>query len=441
MQIQLDQREYSRYTSGRDVVTATISGATPNDSIEVALVREDGYGDVAKVAATTNGSGAATVAIPLAAAAQDGINYARQGRYHVDARGTTSGRSGSVPISVITVDEWRRAELFGVTLHAEEILMPVRQPRTVTGVRVEYIDNGMLKGRGALAYVHTANTLSWRGGPAETIVGSDVQTLRLLTPEEDAYIEVEVTPAALPGADAAETLLIDNWRMTDDDLRRYLWQAYDAVQQQLQIRLEPTITTTRADMVAYYDELVDAQPLERNKNRTIFLRSPAARPLLRVIALKGFYVNQEAILIPREWITTEEKAAIIELVPISGAALISPAAAVWGWNLNALQLGREVQDFWNFAVVAGLRTLDGGRYSIREAIGKYAAMRALTDLSLGASGGRTSRSASREGISESWSWHGQGAFGEKIAAYQDWLNTTMPKLKTYYGGVNVVTLG
>jgi len=267
--------------------------------------------------------------------------------------------------------------------------------------------------------------------------------LQLLTPEGDAYLEVEVDPFNLPTADTAESLMIDNWRLSDADLRRYLWQAYDWTQQQLRLRLETTITTSDPTTYdGYFDEAAEAIGFQRGMYRTIELGGPRTKPLRKVISLAGYYVALRALAIPDEWITFDERSATIELQPIAGTAGINQLAPTLGLFpfMGAGRLGREVTDFWHFTVVAGLRSLDGDRYSLRELIAKKAAMSVLTDLSLGATGGRTSRSAQREGVSESWSYSGQGAYAEKIQQYSEWLKLYLPKLRQYFGGLEVVVL-
>jgi hypothetical protein len=453
--IRTNKREYSKYTPGLDMVDLTVTGATIGTDYGIALVRDDGFGDVI-VHLETAADERFDLLLDLRgdvvfegelAATREGINYVRQGIYHAEIRdvaGALLARSNSFPISVITVEEFKRSYLFGVPLYAEEVMTVVNQPRTLAGVSVGYVDPAMLKGPGALAFVADDRTFTWRGGPLVAVVGEEVQALQLLTPEGDAYVEIEVDPFLLPAVDTSESLLIDNWRMADADVRRYLWQAYEWVQQQLHMRLETTITTTDpTGLGGYYDETAEAIGYSRGQSRTIEIGGPKTRPLRKVESLAGYYVATKTLEIPAEWITFEERGGTIELLPISGSAIVGQVAPVWS---NLLPYGgaragrREMQDFWHFRVVAGLRTLEGERYSIREAIAKRAALAVLGDLSLGATAGRTSRSSQREGVSESWSYGGQGAYGEKIMAYSDWLKISIPKIRQYFMGIEVVVL-
>lgn len=450
--IRANKREYSKYDPDLAWVDLTATGVTVATVYQFALVREDGFGDVILLIDSPQAD-PYTLRMPLfggdvefpgeLSATRAGINYVRQGMYHLEVRddlGVLLARSASFPISVIPLEEFRRSYLFGVPLYAEEVMMVAAQPRSLTGARVTYVDPAMLKGPGMLDFVVDDGTLSWRGGPVGTIVGDEVQLARLLTPEGDAYLEVEVDPFVLPIADTTESLLIDNWRMTDTDLRRYLWHAYEWVQQQLQLRLETTITTTDPTTYAgYYDETAEAIGLERNRYRSIDIGSPRTKPLRKVVSLAGFYVDSPTLVIPDTWITVEERGAMIELIPLAGSVTVGQNAPIM-YPYGASRDLREIQDFWHFTVIAGLRTLEGERYSIREAIGKKAALDLLTDLSLAASAGRMSRSASREGVSESWGYSGQGAYGEKTVAYAEWLKISIPKLRQYFNGLNVVVL-
>lgn len=452
--VRVNRSEFCKYEPPLDVIGVTVASSPdplPAD-LRVALVRP-GFGDVIVRAVAGGGPSAnaplqlngtiANAEIGERAATHEGINYVRRGVYYVELRdgatGETLGRSGNFPIVVMTLDHFKGTYLFGVPLYAEHMLMPVRQPRQITGAAVRYVDPAMLKGAGQLSYTNAGQLLSWRGGPAEAVdPAGGIQALQLLTPEQDAYLEVEVDPAALPTADTSEALLIDNWRMGDHELRRYLDNAYDQIEQALQCSLEARIVTTDPEIVAFYDEAAAPVERERQAYNAVGLASRHARPLRKVLSLTGHIAGRQVTTIPPEWMVINSKAAVVDLVPTAGAPTLTTIELLgYAGGPAVNRLARVLPGFWHYTVVAGLPSLDGDRFSIREAIAKQAALDALTDLSLAATGGRTSRSAQRDGVSESWSYGGQGAYGEKIGAYRDWLGATLPKMRQFFVGFTV----
>lgn len=440
MKVKTNQREYSKYDPALRNLVVTVIDPVVGEDITVALVRADGFGDVATATIRTDVNiDSMTCSFDLAAPSSDGINYIVQGQYSVEARTSDwTVHSQPFPISIIPVAHFKQRYLFGLPLHTEFVLMPVQQPR-VLGGQITYVHPGMMKEPGVLAYDATAQTISWNGGPAVPV--EDGETMLLFTPEADSYLEYEPDLDALPGSDATELIVIDGWRLRDNDLRRYLSDAYAQVQQQIQVRLEATIVTTDPDYEDYRDIREERLAWERGHTRTIQLVTPAARPLLKVIKLTGFYSDQQVFRVPGNWLTVDETAAIIELLPTSGTPLIMTpmGSSIFGASATPVY-GRRVPSFWDYTIVSGLRTLDDDGYSIREAIAKTAALNVLTDLSQAASGGRTSFSAQREGVSDSWNFSGEGVYAEKIKQYGDWLKEEMRNLRDYFAGINVVEL-
>jgi hypothetical protein len=443
MRIKLHAREYSRY-AGMHQIGATLYEATPAQTCEIALTRLDGYGDIA-VQTITPPTESAPITFDLrdlTTHLDPDLNWARQGDYAIVAREPEGGpelaRSRSFAVRTVPISELKHTYLMGLPLHVEAVLAPVAQPKAITGVAITYVDPGMLKGPGVLVYQSEPRALSWRGGPLVQVDGDDLQTLTLLTPEGDAYVQIEVDPDLLPDSSMPETLIIDNWRLTDERLMEYLARAYGTIQTRLQLQLETAIITTDPAAGLYYDQIADARIYESGKMTTIPLETPLARPLQRVITIEGWHAGQHVLSLPDEWITINERSAIITLVPTTGSALLQTHAGTYLYGL--LRQRRFIADFWHFRVVSGLRALDGDYTPIREAIGIQAALSALQDLSLAATTGRTSRSASREGVSENWSYSPQGAYSEKIGYYQQWLDTNLPRLRQRFAGPNIVVL-
>lgn len=445
MKISTNGTDFSRYEHDRRTLELRLRELTVGAAFTLELTREDSARVILASGTITPTATEDAYTFDLGAKAADGICYVNRGRYVVIARdedGVEVARSRSIYVLPITPQNLIDTYLFGVPLHAEDVLMAVRQP-WMGGVGIRYIDPYMLRGPGGLVYTHTGRTFTWRGGAAVPVVGDDIQLLRLLTPTQDAYLEIEVDPDMLPGANATNELLIDNLRMSHDRIREEIFDAADHATSDLHLTIEPTIVSSDADDgLGPYDFLGEALPREPNQQRTIQFPGSFGRPLLRVVRLEGWYANQKALTIPQDWITVERKAGMVTFVPITGSALLQTTGfgAIWGLNIGRIGGNSYLPNFWHYRIVAGLESLDGAKHSIRELIAKRAALKILENLSLGASAGRTNRSAQRDGVSENWSYGGQGAYGEKITAYREWLDREIPRARQYHGGMEVIVL-
>lgn len=444
--IQTDRHRYSRYEPDAQTITVALAGLTAGDAVTLNLVRQDGYGVVQTTTITPTGS-TATATFDLTRPDTDGINYHRRGLYRVQAtQNALLALSRPIRLDVLPLDVWRRSYLFGIPLWTERMLQAVAQPQLVSGVTVRYVDPAHLKGPFALAWDATARTLRWANGPTVVVPQSDddavdAATVALLTADGDAYIECALDVAALPGVNASETLLIDAWRLRDADLSRYLDQATDWVQQKLHIQIEPSIITTDAATYAgHFDIAIGPQMYERGNLRYIPLMDGHAKPLLKVISLAGYYNDQKALDVPLDWVQIDRIGAALELVPLTGMPLaLTPIFG--GYGMPVLNASRTVAGFWHYTVVAGMTTLTGDGQGIRDAIAIRAALRVLQDLSLAMSGGRVATQVSRDGIADSISYGGQGAYAEKITQYTQWLEQELPRIQhSLFGFADLVVL-
>ncbi len=453
MKLRVNRRDYSKYEPGRDSITVTLSEYAAATPITVRLVREDGYGDVIRTTITPAGA-THTLLLSLNtspdviatgdrwAVDDNGINWIRQGRYHVEATILSETvKSPPLTIDVIPVDIFKQSYLFGVSLYAEDVFVVVEQPKALTGVTVGYIDNGLYKGVWTLVYTvaGAAKSLALQneygiGTAVPITAGDELQTARLLSFEQDGYIEIEVDPLLLPGATASETILIDNWRLRDTDLRRYLWDAYKWVEGQLQIKLETCRFTSLPVEGEYYDEIVPSRHVGRGEISSVAIPSQHAMPLRLVESLTGHLSREPGLTIPAQWIRIHEKSAHIDLVPVETAVLLSAPTASMITTGGLLSQQRRIPNFWHYTGVSGLRNLDQARANIREAIQKKAALELLTDLSVGAGGGRSSASVQRDGISDSRSYGQNGVYSEKTQGYAAWLDANIPILKNQHRG-------
>lgn len=174
IEVSVDRDEYSRYESGKETITATvtITGGAPYsaEEITVDLIKARRSRDA--VVATTTLSFTNT-ADPQSATAtfylpdvvdQDLINLVRHGKYFVKATSVTDedvyAESGDFHVSVVTVDRLKNDFLFGLDLSATEIKEPKFQPQSITGVTVEEVSRSHPSGVGELNYVYHEDHIS-----------------------------------------------------------------------------------------------------------------------------------------------------------------------------------------------------------------------------------------------------------------------------------------
>lgn len=188
IEISVDAEEYSKYETGRNTITATltVSGGAPyaSDQIFVDLVKARRSRDA--VVATTTATFTNT-ADPQATVVefylpdivdQDLISLIRHGKYFVKATSVDdeniTASTDDFDISIVTVERLKTDFLFGLDLSATEIREPKFQPQEITGVTIEELSKTHPLGVGNLGYVYneddTADATASIGTGADGVV-------------------------------------------------------------------------------------------------------------------------------------------------------------------------------------------------------------------------------------------------------------------------------
>jgi hypothetical protein len=97
------------------------------------------------------------------------------------------------------------ASLGGAKSSAQPVSQTAAAPTNVTGVAINYAA-GNAHGNGSLAYTHSTTSLTWAssGNGAATPVDVSADGNYLLEDDAGGYLEITVTAASLPGADASD---------------------------------------------------------------------------------------------------------------------------------------------------------------------------------------------------------------------------------------------
>lgn len=302
-------------------------------------------------------------------------------------------------------------------------------------------------------------TLAWAGGPAVTISGNGTYILQagLTGPlarcegaSSDAYICVKIAAALLPTASAVESLFVEQEKIDDDVLARYLDQAIAWVENDfLQVYIEPTnVVTDRDPTTIQYAAGVNAPTPIFTDTDFDFLVSPLTyfvpktqnwvgiqtpyKQVLRVDSLYGAIANTRVIDIDLEWIEVSQQGGLIQLVPYNQEIAFDFLGLIW---VNAIRGAVELPNFWHFNMIVGLRDANP---DVRELVAKKAAMEALLSLALAFRPGVGSQSLSRDGVSQSVSYINQQQYGiytAGITAHKEWLETHGPQLQAKYRGM------
>jgi hypothetical protein len=445
-----DKTEYSRYHLDLSVITATIllDTATPGATFNVALFRLDVYGAVAsKTFTTTAGTTQYQVTFDLNKDAVDssGIYRARCGDYVIqvtDPNGNITN-SNMFAVSIVPVKEIKEVWAFGVNFHFYEILRPLVQPRLITGVEVTEVSPTHFKGPFPLVYDATAKSLSWNGGTAVPIVGLAPQQLVLMDKRQMDYIIVNVVPILLPTTSQTETLVIDNGRLEDQYIIRQVRNSMATLEQQIMVKLEPTIIDTDPAKNGFADQVGDPVTYYRPRtfNKWMSLKIPYPS-LLQIQSLTGYFNETQSATVPLEWVTWNERTGMVELVPSSAATVM------WTFYNSIFVMAylfnyESIPGFWHYRITAGLRDLNDDRGIIREAIGKKATLELLNSAGSAYRAGYASQSLSRDGVSESNSYTSSamyGVYGGHFVGYRDWLDKNIPKLKQRYAGIQFISI-
>ncbi len=440
--IEVPVSEASRLEDDRRRVTATLrsDASLPLPAaFDVELVRRRPWGDVVVAEEPTVVSTADPVPVEFhldRLLDAQGLSIARRGRYVVRARPVaTPGEfveSDEFHVRLLTGARLAEDYLHGLAnLPADELAVKL-QPRLVTGVEVLEVSPETPPGFYPLSFHLDSSgqrSLQWAGG--QTIAIGERFRRYVLPDNRDGWIEVEITDVrALPAQSLQEALLIERKRFDRSTLGRLVDRATDWLEQTLlQVFLEPTLVATDPGAETYD---VQANPLTlyaRPEGKWPGIKFPYAH-VQEVLWLAGHIGTHRVVDIPTSWLKLERQNGFTTLVP-SGDPLLWTRLPFLSGILGGTN---EIPGFWHFALRAGLRSPPE---DLLDAIGKKAAMDALTRIGQAFKPGIGSESFSKEiSVSTSYVRSAQAnVLSATRAEYQAELAELLPRLRSRYLGL------
>lgn len=394
-------------------------------------------------------------------------------------RDEVSGVSSDFDVRIVTVERLKRDFLFGIPLQAGQARYVRNQPINISGVTITEVSTNHPLGVYTLNYIYEASSgvrqLSWNGGPVVSVSNPGTYILRrgnggsgggaacggktsLLTSiMGNDYIVVRVAgPTFLPTANASDDILVEQLRLDDSTLGKYLCQAEEWLENvALAIYVEPTKVVTDRDPTQIqfaaginaptplftdpdYDYIVG--PLTyyppRAGDEWVEVQTPFPQ-MLRVDNLFGSIANTRVIDIDLDWIQFYPQGGLIQLVPFNQTIAFDFLGLIW---VNALRGAAAIPNFWHFNFIVGLRECP---CDLQELIAKKAAMDALTMLGAALRPGVGSTSLGRDGVSQSVSYTTQlkyGPYTGAIQMFKDWIDENLNKYKGKYRGATLLVV-
>ncbi len=469
--VSVDDEEYSRHESGRELITYTVTvtgSSLTNEEVTIELMKARRNRDVAvafsTLTLTSAGADTYSGTFDLTQIVDiSGVPKVRRGEYFVRATSVTDdgvyGETEDFLISLVSVDRLRADYFYGVDLKATEMLSVLEQPSVVTGVIVTEVSHGHSKGWIPLSYNIVDNgstvvrTLSWCGGPQVTITaGTRNYILRRGTTQD--WIRVKVgSIASLPATTVSEDLLVGAKTLDDTRLRGIIDSAVSWLEDvALFVYLEPTIVVTKPDLSAVtipsgtdipqfiqvdWDEIVDAVSYRTpSAGHWINFKMPY-KPLIRFNELYGEVATNRVLDVALEWVEAHERGGFVELVPFNQTNVFNFIGLAFAESTHGYM---ALPNFWNFEAVVGFRDTPA---VLLELVAKKAAIDILTIAGMARRPGVGSMSVSRDGISESVSYIASaqaGIYNASIKQYQDFIDENLKLFKGAYSGSRMVVL-
>lgn len=395
-------------------------------------------------------------------------------------RDEVSGESEDFDVRIVTVARLKSDFLFGIPLQAGQARMARNQPSNITGVTITEVSTNHPLGVFTLGYTYIDNDpdfvrqLSWNGGPLVSVNNPGTYILRrgngssgggscggrsgiLAQMMGNDYIVVKVDgPTFLPTSNQSDEILIEQLRLDDRALGKYLCQAEDWLENvALSIYLEPTNVVTDRDptTIQFAAGINSPTPLFTDPDYD-FIHGPLTYfpiraggdwvevqtpypQLLRVDSLFGSIANTRVIDIDLDWIQFYPQGGMIQLVPFNQTIAFDFLGLIW---VNALRGAAAIPNFWHYNMMVGLRDCP---CDLQELVAKKAAMDALTMLGAALRPGIGSTSLGRDGVSQSVSYTTQMQYGPytgAIMAFKDWITENLQKYKGKYRGATLVVV-
>jgi hypothetical protein len=453
--VALDKEEYSRYDTSLSQITAQVTsvGGAGGDVLAWSVERTDGFGVVATGSVLWT-SPLQTLIVDLNSFLDaDGLNFATSGDYLFRVSSGTASGVASFYLGLISVDEFKRRWIYGVSLESSDLLSPVVPLRLLTGVTYLDASKDVQPEAFTLLYTPAAGilpaTISADGGTAVPIMASGIQDIVLIVSCETGWIKLRINPALLPGVTTTEMLFLDRTKMDDHSLRQFIQNAATYVESFMHLAVEPRIAMTnliwQAKNMPFTDMITQpvAWTIPYQYDTWLNFHIPVRR-LLKIYDIRGYFNSSLSTIIPvDQWETHDEYTGVVTFIPKSGGALVT-------WQtvqatFMQFMFGRDiVQEFWHYQVAHGLRSLSIPEYRpVLEAIAKKASVDVLLQAGSALKAGISSESVSRDGVSESTSYTQSAMYGlyaHITIPYQEWLDENLPRLKRRIGGVEYVTL-
>lgn len=478
--VSVNKEEYSKFESDNAVIEVEISasgsiedaGATNENQLTIQLIKARRSRDVVVLTKTVNlatyygvssGDISSTPAYVeldtrLAISTTDSINLIRRGLYFVKVYVTNatsvSGNSSDFYINPITVDRMRRDWAFGLDLQSSDLRTFRIPPRQITGIKVKEVSrNHKLSWTPLTFHINGSQKyLSWDGGSLVPITSSHKEYMLPASGPSSEYVIINADFNRLPSSDTSENLFVEEDKITDTTIRRYINDSIDHVENTLlQVYVEPTqiITDIDASKLTYTGDggsIVINEDYDFIKNPVSFYpRRPGQwidiqfpyPSLLRVDQLYGAVANTRVIHINPEWIELAEQSGYVQLVPFNVELAFDFVGLIW---VESLRSATPIPNFWHYNLLSGLRECPG---DVLELIGKSAAIPILTTAGAAFRGGYSSQSISRDGVSESVSYTSSaiyGVYSASIEDYRNWIKENTPQIKNRYRGPQMIVM-
>lgn len=393
----------------------------------------------------------------------DLINLIRRGEYYVKVYQTADDKvtpalvadTDDFYISVITVNRMRTDWVFGIDLQASDIRAPKQNPRQITGVSIKEVSRNHRLAWFPMKYAVESSGLrflSWDNGRLIPLSPLYSEYMLPASGPGAEYVVVKIDYNSLPTISVSEELFIEEDRITDVTLRRYINDSIDHVENTLlQVYVEPTQIVTDIDpsqltfsgnggaLVINSDYDFIKNPISfypRNAGQWIDIHFPYPS-LLRVDQLYGAVANTRVVQINNEWIEIASQSGYAQLVPFNTQVAFDFMGLIW---VEALRSATPIPNFWHYNLLAGLRDCPG---DILELTGRHAAIPILTSAGAAFRGGYSSQSISRDGVSESVSYTSSaiyGVYSASIEDYRNWIRENLPAIRNRYRGPQMIAL-
>jgi hypothetical protein len=457
----IDSDEYSKFELDKNIITVDwiAVGSSSMNGLVVRLqlikarrgrdvvVYED---DITIAVATLTVTGTETIRLVDVVDSYQ-VNLIRRGLYFVRmffvSAPTIYADSADFQINIVTAQGLRNSYLWGLDLAANDVRMVRFQPKNITGVEVLSVSSNHAMSFYPLTYIYRpgppiVRQLSWFSGQLVTITAPGTYILRYDCNGTDYLIVRVRSLSALPTSNQTDELLVEKNQMTDSMLQRWINQACDWWENdKVSVFLEPTRLVTGVELADHptvdWDFIVRGitfYPVVPAKWIDILFPYPS---LLQIDDLFGNVANTRVVDIDLHWAEISEKNGFVQLVPFNTTSAFRFIGLIW---VGSLQGSMELPNFWNFNIVAGMRSVDPVVYEI---LAKKAACDALTVAGHAYRGGFSSQSVSRDGVSESVSYTASAIYGVYSATIEDlkkFIDKEIKYLRGKYRGLNMVVL-